>query len=102
MGTVDEFNKTLSTCTSTLEDNGVYYDPSLSTVIAYDNYPGPIAEEMAAFGGINSTEFRLHLYRISLAADGVYNLTLDSGKSRYVRHRRSATCRWVIGDSTTV
>ena len=81
MGSLNDFNKSLSVYTSTLADNGVYHDTSISTINAHNNYIDSIADAMSDFGGLDTTEFRLLGYGRGLADDGVYNLTLDSTKA---------------------
>ena len=81
MGSLNDFNKSLSTYTSRLADNDVYYDPLISFVNAHDNYLGAIGDMMAEYGGVDGTEFHVRSYGQSLADDGVYSLTLDSAKA---------------------
>ena len=83
MGSVDEFNKTLSTYTARLSANGVYYNTTQTTITEYDDdYLGGLDDIMEQFGGLNDTgTFYLSLYAQGLADNGVYNMTLDSAKA---------------------
>lgn len=89
MGSLDDFNETLSTYTEALSSNGIYYDTSLSKVLAYDDYLGALSEAMQGFGGINATELHMYGYVRSLLDDGAYNLTPDSARAIMYSHAKA-------------
>lgn len=83
MGSSSDLNKTLSTYTSTLAQNGVYHNTTTSIVVE-GPYLESLSEVMLPWGGINATERApptTGSYGQSLADNGIYNMTLDSAKN---------------------